>query len=194
MLPDFVAKAAEVANKVVGPKDGVMNLFVAKDELYIGIPTGWDGEVRKDPTTGDEKCPYLKLYVCKCKYDRDAQEYQQQGKPVTMKASGQFLAPYGTRVINIHHSFLPAFVGADPYRQAHEKGVKLIGATAHYVTAELDAGPIIEQDTARVTHRHSVADLKAMGSELERTVLARAVTWHLQDRVIVFGNKTVVFR
>ena len=95
MFPDFVAKASEVANKVVGPKDGVMNLFVAKDELYIGIPTGWDGEVRKDPTTGNEKCPYLKLYVCKCKYDRDAQEYQQQGKPVTMKASGQFLAPYG---------------------------------------------------------------------------------------------------
>ena len=95
MLPDFVAKANEIANKVVGPKDGVMNLFVAKDELYIGIPTGWDGEVRKDPTTGNEKCPYLKLYVCKCKYDRDAQKYEQQGKPVTMKASGQFLAPYG---------------------------------------------------------------------------------------------------
>ena len=108
--------------------------------------------------------------------------------------SADFLRPYEQRVINIHHSFLPAFVGADPYRQAHEKGVKLIGATAHYVTAELDAGPIIEQDTARVTHRHSVADLKAMGSELERTVLARAVTWHLEDRVIVFGNKTVVFR
>ena len=95
MFPDFVSKATEVANKVVGPKDGVMNLFVAKDELYIGIPIGWDGEVRKDPTTGNEKCPYLKLYVCKCKYDRDAQKYEQQGKPVTMKASGQFLAPYG---------------------------------------------------------------------------------------------------
>ena len=95
MFPDFVSKATEVANKVVGPKDGVMNLFVAKDELYIGIPIGWDGEVRKDPTTGNEKCPYLKLYVCKCKYDRDTQKYEQQGKPVTMKASGQFLAPYG---------------------------------------------------------------------------------------------------
>lgn len=95
MFPDFVSKAAEVANKVVGPKDGVMNLFVAKDELYIGIPIGWDGEVRNDPTTGDEKCPYLKLYVCKCRYDRDTQKYEQQGKPVTMKASGQFLAPYG---------------------------------------------------------------------------------------------------
>ena len=95
MFPDFVAKATEVANKVVGPKDGVMNLFVAKDELYIGIPIGWDGEVRKDPTTGNEKCPYLKLYVCKCKYDRDAQKYEQQGVPVTMKASGTFLAPFG---------------------------------------------------------------------------------------------------
>ena len=95
MLPDFVAKASEVANKVVGPKDGVMNLFVSKDELYIGIPTGWDGEVRKDPTNGNEKCPYLKLYVCKCKYDRNTQTFEQQGKPVTMKASGQFLAPYG---------------------------------------------------------------------------------------------------
>jgi len=108
--------------------------------------------------------------------------------------SADFLSPYENQVINIHHSFLPAFVGADPYRQAHERGVKLIGATAHYVTAELDAGPIIEQDTARVTHRFSVADLKATGSELERTVLARAVKWHLEDRVIVFGNKTVVFR
>lgn len=95
MFPDFVTKANEVANKVVGPKDGVMNLFVAKDELYIGIPIGWDGEVRKDPTTGNEKCPYLKLYVCKCKYDRNAQTYEQEGKPVTMKASGQFLASYG---------------------------------------------------------------------------------------------------
>jgi formyltetrahydrofolate deformylase len=108
--------------------------------------------------------------------------------------SADFLRPYEHRAINIHHSFLPAFVGADPYRQAHEKGVKLIGATAHYVTPELDAGPIIEQDTARVTHRFSVADLKNTGSDLERTVLARAVTWHLEDRVIVFGNKTVVFR
>jgi formyltetrahydrofolate deformylase len=108
--------------------------------------------------------------------------------------SADFLRPYENRVINIHHSFLPAFVGADPYRQAHERGVKLIGATAHYVTAELDAGPIIEQDTARVTHRFSIADLKDTGSDLERTVLARAVKWHLEDRVIVFGNKTVVFR
>lgn len=94
MLPDFVAKATEVANKVVGPKDGVMNLFVSKDELYIGIPTGWDGETRKGPD-GSERCPYMKLFICKCKYNRDEQTFEQQGKPITMKASGQFLAPYG---------------------------------------------------------------------------------------------------
>lgn len=96
-------------------------------------------------------------------------------------------------IINIHHSFLPAFVGADPYRQARERGVKLIGATAHYVTAELDGGPIIEQDVARVCHRHDVDALKDLGRDLERQVLARAVRWHLEDRIIVDRNKTVVF-
>ncbi len=100
---------------------------------------------------------------------------------------------FPSRIINIHHSFLPAFVGADPYRQAFDKGVKLIGATAHYVTEELDQGPIIEQDTARVTHRHSVEDLRALGRNLERQALARAVQWHLQDRIIVDGAKTIVF-
>jgi formyltetrahydrofolate deformylase len=108
--------------------------------------------------------------------------------------SGDFTSRFPNRIINIHHSFLPAFAGADPYRQASEKGVKLIGATAHYVTEELDAGPIIEQDTARVNHRFTVADLKNTGMELERNVLARAVQWRLEDRIIVFGNKTVVFR
>lgn len=95
MLSDFVAKAAEAAKKVVGPKDGVMNLFVAKDETYLGIPIGWDGEVRKDPTNGNEKCPYLLLYVCKCHYNRDESKFKQEGTPVTMKASGTFLAPFG---------------------------------------------------------------------------------------------------
>jgi formyltetrahydrofolate deformylase len=107
--------------------------------------------------------------------------------------SGEFVARFPNRIINIHHSFLPAFVGADPYRQAWERGVKIVGATAHYVTAELDAGPIIEQDVARVSHRHAVDDLKRMGRDLERRVLARAVKWHCEDRVIVHGNKTVVF-
>ena len=94
MLADFAAKAAEAAKKVIGPKDGVMNLFVAKDETYLGIPIGWDKEVRKGQD-GSEKCPYLLLYVCKCRYNRDEQKFEQQGTPVTMKASGTFLAPFG---------------------------------------------------------------------------------------------------
>ncbi len=107
--------------------------------------------------------------------------------------SPAFAARWPDRIINIHHSFLPAFAGADPYRQAYERGVKVVGATAHYVTAELDAGPIIDQDVARVSHRDSVEDLKHLGRDLERRVLARAVRWHCEDRVIVHGNKTVVF-
>jgi formyltetrahydrofolate deformylase len=96
-------------------------------------------------------------------------------------------------VINIHHSFLPAFAGADPYRRAHERGVKIIGATAHYVTEELDAGPIIEQDIERVSHRDDPAQLARIGRDVERVVLARAVRWHLDDRVLVDGQRTVVF-
>jgi formyltetrahydrofolate deformylase len=107
--------------------------------------------------------------------------------------SGDFLARLGAPVINIHHSFLPAFVGADPYRRALERGVKIIGATAHYVTEELDDGPIIEQDVARVSHRHGLAELEQIGRDIERTVLARALKWHLEDRVLVHGNKTFVF-
>ncbi len=107
--------------------------------------------------------------------------------------SADFVSHYPDRIINIHHSFLPAFAGADPYRQAYDKGVKLIGATAHYVNAELDEGPIIGQAIARVTHRDSVEDLKRMGRDLERQVLARAVLWHLEDRIIVDGRKTIVF-
>jgi formyltetrahydrofolate deformylase len=107
--------------------------------------------------------------------------------------SADFVARYPNRIINIHHSFLPAFVGADPYRQAYERGVKLIGATAHYVTSDLDQGPIIGQDTALVSHRHEVADLRDLGRDLERQVLARAVRWHVEDRIIVNGNKTIVF-
>ena len=107
--------------------------------------------------------------------------------------SADFVARFPNAIINIHHSFLPAFAGADPYRQAYHRGVKIVGATAHYVTAELDAGPIIEQDVGRVTHRDTVEDLKHLGRDLERRVLARAVRWHCDDRVIVHGNKTVVF-
>jgi formyltetrahydrofolate deformylase len=107
--------------------------------------------------------------------------------------SGDFLANVGCPVINIHHSFLPAFAGADPYGRAKERGVKVIGATAHYVTEELDAGPIIEQDVTRVTHSESVEELITVGRDVERRVLARAVNLHLEDRVLVHENRTVVF-
>ncbi|MGN0935486.1 formyltetrahydrofolate deformylase, partial [Acinetobacter amyesii] len=106
----------------------------------------------------------------------------------------EFVQKWEMKVINIHHSFLPAFVGANPYKQAHEKGVKLIGATAHYVTADLDQGPIIEQDVERVSHDFTVEQLRELGQDVERNVLARAVKWHLEDRIIVDGNKTVVFQ
>jgi formyltetrahydrofolate deformylase len=107
--------------------------------------------------------------------------------------SPRFLSEFTAPIINIHHSFLPAFAGADPYRRAAARGVKLIGATAHYVTAELDAGPIIEQDIVRVDHRCSADDLRRLGRHVERAVLARAVGWHLEDRVIVHQNSTIVF-
>jgi formyltetrahydrofolate deformylase len=105
----------------------------------------------------------------------------------------EFLDELGCPVINIHHSFLPAFIGAAPYRRAKERGVKLVGATAHYVTEDLDDGPIIEQDVVRVDHRHSVEDLARLGADAERATLSRAVLWHCQDRVIRYGNQTVVF-
>jgi formyltetrahydrofolate deformylase len=104
-----------------------------------------------------------------------------------------FVQRFPSRIINIHHSFLPAFVGAQPYRQAYERGVKLIGATAHYATEDLDEGPIIEQDVARVSHRDSVEDLVRKGRDLETVVLARAVRAHLENRVLTYGRKTVVF-
>jgi formyltetrahydrofolate deformylase len=107
--------------------------------------------------------------------------------------SSDFIERYPARIINIHHSFLPAFVGQKPYHQAHERGVKLIGATAHYATVDLDEGPIIEQDVARISHRDEVEDLIRKGRDLEKIVLARALRLHLEDRILVYGNKTVVF-
>ncbi len=108
--------------------------------------------------------------------------------------SPAFIRAFPQSIINIHHSFLPAFAGADPYGQAFERGVKIIGATAHYATEALDEGPIIEQDVVRVSHRDTRGDLVRLGQEVERSVLARAVRWHIEDRVLVDGNKTVVFR
>ncbi|MAE64846.1 MAG: formyltetrahydrofolate deformylase [Phycisphaeraceae bacterium] len=107
--------------------------------------------------------------------------------------TGSFIGDYMNRIINIHHSFLPAFAGGDPYRQAYDRGVKIIGATSHYVTADLDAGPIIAQAVVDVSHRHSVGDLKRKGRDLERIVLARAVRRHVADKILVSQNKTVVF-
>ncbi|MEU9448758.1 formyltetrahydrofolate deformylase [Streptomyces sp. NPDC048277] len=107
--------------------------------------------------------------------------------------SGDFIRDVGVPIINIHHSFLPAFIGAGPYAKAKERGVKLVGATAHYVTEDLDEGPIIEQDVVRVTHAHTAADLTRRGADVERAVLSRAVLWHAEDRVIRNGNHTIVF-
>lgn len=106
----------------------------------------------------------------------------------------ELCAAWAGRAINIHHSFLPSFAGARPYHQAHARGVKLIGATCHYVTPELDAGPIIEQDVIRIDHGHTVADMVRLGRDAEKLVLARGLRWHLEDRVLVHGNKTMVFR
>ena len=107
--------------------------------------------------------------------------------------SAEFVARFPSRIINVHHSFLPAFIGARPYHAAFQRGVKLIGATSHYVTAVLDDGPIIEQDVTRISHRDQVEDLIQKGRELERIVLSRALMWHLEQRILCYGNKTVVF-
>ena len=142
--------------------------------------------------------------VVKVTKDNKAEAYAQihemmQGNDLLVLArymqilSEDFVANWEMKIINIHYSFLPAFVGANPYKQAYEKGVKLIGATAHYVTADLDQGPIIEQDVERVNHDYNIEQLRELGEDVERNVLARAVKWHLEDRIIVHGNKTVVF-
>jgi formyltetrahydrofolate deformylase len=107
--------------------------------------------------------------------------------------SNRFVNEFRNRIINIHHSFLPAFVGAKPYHRAYERGVKIIGATSHYVTEELDQGPIIEQDVVRVSHRDTVSDMIRKGRDLEKIVLSRAVRWHLEDKILVYDNKTVIF-
>ncbi|MDB4969702.1 MAG: purU [Myxococcales bacterium] len=107
--------------------------------------------------------------------------------------SPRFVSEYPQRIINVHHSFLPAFIGARPYHQAFERGVKLIGATSHYVTEQLDDGPIIEQSTTRISHRDQLPDLLQKGRELEKAVLSRAVRWHVESRILVYGKKTVIF-
>lgn len=146
--------------------------------------------------------PYFHVPVIKGKKEEAEQKHLEllEGKVdvIVLARYMQIISPafiehYRNKIINIHHSFLPAFVGGKPYAQAHERGVKLIGATAHYVTEELDGGPIIEQDVQRVSHRDNVENLKRIGRNIERVVLARAVKWHVEDRILVHGNKTVVF-
>ncbi|HLY95728.1 MAG: formyltetrahydrofolate deformylase [Sideroxydans sp.] len=133
-------------------------------------------------------------------FDRIATLFEQhRGDIMVLARFMQILPPalcqcYPGRIINIHHSFLPSFVGAKPYHQAHQRGVKLIGATCHYVTDELDAGPIIEQDTVRIDHGDTVDDLVRYGRDIEKTVLSRGLRYHVEDRVLVCGNKTIVFR
>jgi formyltetrahydrofolate deformylase len=133
-------------------------------------------------------------------FERIASLFEQhQGDTLVLARFMQILPPdfcdrYPGRIINIHHSFLPSFVGAKPYHQAYQRGVKLIGATCHFVTSELDAGPIIEQDTVRVDHGDTPDDLVRYGRDIEKTVLARGLRYHIEDRVLVCGNKTIVFR
>lgn len=133
-------------------------------------------------------------------YEKIIQTFEaEQGDVMVLARYMQVLSPemcdrYPKRIINIHHSFLPSFVGAKPYHQAYERGVKLIGATCHYVTSELDAGPIIDQDVIRIDHSDSVEDIVRYGKDIEKTVLARGLRYHIEDRVLVHGNKTVVFR
>ena len=149
------------------------------------------------------KIPYVVVTVTKDSKNQAEEKIQvlvSQHKPYFMVLarymqilSNEFVNRYPQRIINIHHSFLPAFIGAKPYHQAFLRGVKLIGATSHYVTEVLDDGPIIEQDVVRISHRDTVDDLIQKGRDLEKVVLSRAVRWHVENRVLLYGNKTVVF-
>lgn len=145
--------------------------------LFLHIPAAKDVRVQAEDRQLEVLCGNVDLVVLA--------RYMQILTP-------RFLAEVGCPVINIHHSFLPSFVGAAPYRRARDRGVKLVGATAHYVTEDLDEGPIIEQDVVRVDHSHGVADLVRLGADVERAVLSRAVRWHCQDRIIRCGNQTVI--
>jgi formyltetrahydrofolate deformylase len=172
-------------------------------ELACDIPLIISNHPDNQPLADFYKIPYQVLEITK--ENKGQAEEQIQSLVDEHKAdfmvlarymqifSNEFVNRYPQRIINIHHSFLPAFIGARPYHQAFERGVKLIGATSHYVTEILDDGPIIEQDVVRVSHRDTVEDLIRKGRDLEKVVLSRAVRWHVENRVLVYGNKTVVF-
>lgn len=174
-----------------------------RDELHIDIPVIISNHETCAEWAHLFKIPFVVLPVTK-----ETKPQQEQQVVSALKShrvelvvmarymqilSADFLAQIGCPVINIHHSFLPAFIGANPYRQAYERGVKIIGATAHYATEDLDEGPIVEQDVIRVGHRDTVDDLVRKGRDLEEIVLARAVRRHVEHRVLVYGKKTVVF-
>ncbi|MBZ5680550.1 MAG: formyltetrahydrofolate deformylase [Acidobacteriia bacterium] len=172
-------------------------------ELACDIPLIISNHADNQPLADFYRIPYAVVPVTKDNKRQSEQRIQDlidQHRPDFMVLarymqilSNEFVNRYPQRIINIHHSFLPAFVGARPYHQAFERGVKLIGATSHYVTEVLDDGPIIEQDVVRVSHRDAVEDLIRKGRDLEKVVLSRAVRWHVENRVLVYGNKTVVF-
>jgi formyltetrahydrofolate deformylase len=172
-------------------------------ELACEIPLIISNHPDNQPIADFYKIPYAVVNVTKenkQSAETRIQSLLEEHKPDFMVLarymqvlSNDFVHRYPQRIINIHHSFLPAFVGARPYHQAFERGVKLIGATSHYVTEVLDDGPIIEQDVVRVSHRDEVEDLIRKGRDLEKVVLSRAVRWHVENRVLVYGNKTVVF-
>jgi formyltetrahydrofolate deformylase len=190
----FVSKADHVLQELIwrvhsGELNADIAMVISNHQVAADVAAGWGIPFHYVPATRDTRA------------DAEAAQLKLLNNEVDLVVlarymqilSPGFLAAFPHPIINIHHSFLPAFAGADPHREAAERGVKLIGATAHYVTADLDAGPIIEQDIVRVDHRCSVSDLRQLGRHVERSVLARAVGWHLDDRVIVHRNKTIVF-
>src|ERR1700727_2450367 len=172
-------------------------------ELACDIPLIISNHADNQPIADFYKIPYAVVNITKenkQQAEQTIQDHMNRHQPDFLVLarymqilSNDFVQRYPQRIINIHHSFLPAFVGARPYHQAFQRGVKLIGATSHYVTEVLDDGPIVEQDVVRVSHRDTVEDLIRKGRDLEKIVLSRAVRWHVENRVLVYGNKTVVF-
>jgi len=173
-----------------GELNCVIPLIVSNHSAAAPLAQFYGAQFRHVPVNGSEKAvaeaEHLRLL-------RDAEIDLVVLARYMQILSGDFVTQYPERIINVHHSFLPAFMGAKPYHAAFARGVKLIGATSHYVTEVLDDGPIIEQDVVRISHRDEVADLVEKGRDLERIVLSRAVRWHLEHRVLSYGNKTVVF-
>jgi formyltetrahydrofolate deformylase len=191
----FVSKQAHcmydlLARRRMGELPAEIPLVISNHSDLRSAAQGFSAEYHHFPITPETRAAQERAIVEKLEDERIDLIVLARYMQILTK---DFVTRYPNRIINIHHSFLPAFAGARPYHQAYERGVKVIGATAHYVTAELDQGPIIEQDVVRASHRDSVADLVRKGKDLEKVVLARAVDLHLRNRILVYGNKTVVF-